>query len=814
MRTFIILFLHGVFSLLVASLCYGQRTSSTELSLLLTGNTYGYFDLTPVGKEVAGGIVRRKTIVEQVQRRVGTDHLLVLDAGNALGYYYLLRGDRGKSMMSTMNAIGYDAMTVGSHEFDYGKEVLQAYSAAAEGPAIVCANVIQKTTNEPLLRPYIIKEKAGIRIAFLGLTDPEIEQATLRRHFEGLTVQDPLATAKTYIPQLRNESDIVIALTHLKFDDCYKMALAVPGIDVIISRADRSDDAPSVRKEYLEPETQTLIVSPLRFGTGISHVKVRFDRTTKKVTASLKEIIPVNASVAGDVEFATRLAVGGEQQYNDYCRTTYGVEPDEPLMLIDDSFTNADLVRFILHILLQQTETELALLNNTSFRFEGIELPRYEADPRYRKITIRLLEQILWTDNELVLMRLTGQQLSALQRMSTGNQSAGRDNYLQHLQITSQGNEEWYVHNAGIQQRTPAEFYRIATSNFLAGGGEGFTAFREGTDQSFRFAEIKTVRPIENGKPFIIRDFIIRYLIRQYGENHRTAATPFAVIDTSYRERMLWRFSLARLQLSYSAGQYRSNTEYRNIGLTELRGSDFDRITYETDLRLKQESSLLIWDNRLYAAFGQSKITGQPVQEVLDDLFFETVVNFRAWRTSNGFSVYPSASARYDTEITPTESKKTVSGVSVTLKNPRQQDVTIGVGIGFSEFAGFNRTRVSLTQTYDQSSHPRPDENGINLQTSYQLPLIGSMFRSELDGTYYIKQKKSTGDTRRILVRWKSDLAIPLGRFTLAPSLYVFLFQGQQSSQPGAAPPVATAVVMGVSLGYSFDWKMQYESLF
>ncbi|OGU19266.1 MAG: hypothetical protein A2059_01790 [Ignavibacteria bacterium GWA2_55_25] len=804
------------FMLLTFTRCAGEEPLITKLSLLLTGNTYGYFDVTPVGSVLAGGIVRRKTVVEQVRRELGAQNLLLLDAGNSLGYYYLLRGDRGAAMISALHELGYDGLAVGNHEFDYGKETLMAYNNPSTGLNILAANLTVKGKNEPVVLPYIIEKKAdGVRVAILGLTDPQIEHIILRQHFDGLSIANPIATALAFLPQLREKADIIIALTHLSMDDCYRLAMTAPGFDVIIARAENTTTTLSVRTEGLHPTSQSLIVSPVRYGSAMARVDLVFHHQRQTTSASVREPLPINSTIAGDVGFATRLAVGAEQQYYDYSRETYGIEPDEPLLLVDSSFTEQDLIRLALHILLQQTGTEVALLNNTFFRFPGVDFPPSEMDPRLRKITVRALEQILWTDNELVTMQLTGQQLATLQQVSLANKRAGRDNYLLNLQVTGHGNEEWFVHNAPLQQRTPPELYRVVTTNFLAGGGDGFASFREGRNQVSRFIEDGRHResPAE-GKPSIVRDLIIRHLKHSHDLLQLQKTDRLAVIDSSYRDRTLWRFTLARLQLNYSAGQYRGNTSYGNVGLTELRGIDFERITYEADLRLKQESELLTWDNRIYALFGRSQITGQPLQEVSDDLYVETIVNFRSSKAAGFLSLYPSASVRYDTEMTPTESKQVVSGSTLTIKNPRQRDITLGLGVGLSDIGGFSRSRISLTQTFDRSSKPRPDENGINIQTSYTAPIGGSLFRSELDGTYYIKQKNSTGDTRRLLVRWRSDLGIPIGRLTLAPSLSVFLFQGQQSPEPGTAPPIATAVVVGITLGYSFDWKMQYESLF
>ena len=137
-----------------------------SLTVLLSGDTYGYFDITPVGSAMAGGVVRRKTVVDHIRTRGGADNILLLDNGNALGYYYLLRGDRGETMVEAMKDLGYDAMTVGRYDFDYGRSTLTSYADSTSGLAIVCANILDKKTSKPYLRPFVIVNKArGLRIA-------------------------------------------------------------------------------------------------------------------------------------------------------------------------------------------------------------------------------------------------------------------------------------------------------------------------------------------------------------------------------------------------------------------------------------------------------------------------------------------------------------------------------------------------------------------------------------------------------------------------------------------------------------------------
>ena len=782
-----------------------------SLTVLLSGDTYGYFDITPVGFAMAGGVVRRKTAVDHIRTRSGADNILLLDNGNALGYYYLLRGDRGETMVEAMKDLGYDAMTVGRYDFDYGRSTLASYADSASGLAIVCANILDKKTSKPYLRPFVIVNKArGLRIAILGLTDPNIEQHALRKNIDGLAFSDPIETARSYVPTLRKQADLLIVLSHLETSLCSRLASEVPGIDVIVARAHPDRAGALTRMEYLGKQGATVIVQPERYGSTLTNLGVSIDPAAKRVAASLQELVPIDASVTADLTFANRLSIAAEQQYYNYVLSTFNAEPDEPLFLIDDEFTNDDLTKSVLRALLQKTASEAAILNSSLFRFEGIEFPRYEEDPRFRKVTIRSLEQII-QNAELVIMSLTGQQLASLQRLSAANTPRGGG--LLHLQVTSQRPEDWYIHNASPVQKSPPEYYRVVTTSYLAGGGDGYGEFRSAKLSGNRFVGAELLKESVDGRPIVISDLLIGHFRRIAGTGLQPSVSA-ALADTTYLERPLWRFSVSRLQLNYSAGRYRGNSDYQNVGLTELRASDFTRITLESDLRLRQDSRLFIWDNRLYGVLGQSKVTDQPLQEIADDLFFETVLSLRPRSFGNGITLFPSGSFRYDTEFTATERKETIGAQTVTARNPRQQDITIGIGVGVSDMAGFSRTRLSFTQTFDRSKTPRPDENGINLQTMYQAPFFSSLFRSELDGTYYIKHKNSTGDTRRLLVQWKSDLSIPIGSFFIAPSLNVFLFQGQNSSIAGKSPRIATAVAVGITLGYSRDWKIQYDSFF
>lgn len=182
--------------------------------------------------------------------------------GNPMGDYIAYeRGMKEGDMhpvIAAMNAVGFDASTLGNHEFNYGLDFLLKSLAGAEFP-VISANVSTKTGANPtadttLIRPYVILDRtvtdgAGeshdIRIGLIGFVPPQIMQWD-RGHLEGnVEARDILATARAYVPQMKEEgADIIIAMSHSGIgaaDEIDMMENAsvplatVPGIDAILT---------------------------------------------------------------------------------------------------------------------------------------------------------------------------------------------------------------------------------------------------------------------------------------------------------------------------------------------------------------------------------------------------------------------------------------------------------------------------------------------------------------------------------------------------------------------------------------------------
>lgn len=160
-----------------------------------------------------GGYVRIGTYVEQMRNQ--TPNMLLFDIGDfsqGTPYYNIFRGE---AEVQLMNAIGYDAATIGNHEFDFGLDNMARLFRMANFP-IVCSNYdVTGTVLEGLVKPWLIMEKAGLKIGILGLGAP-LEGLVAGENYKGVTYKDPFVTANEVAAHLRKEGcDVVICLSHL-----------------------------------------------------------------------------------------------------------------------------------------------------------------------------------------------------------------------------------------------------------------------------------------------------------------------------------------------------------------------------------------------------------------------------------------------------------------------------------------------------------------------------------------------------------------------------------------------------------------------
>jgi len=151
-----------------------------------------------------------------------TDNVLLIDAGDRwTGNPYVDRTSTpGMPIIRLMNRLGYDAATLGNHEFDHGQAHLGGIIDSMDF-AVVCANLKSDTCTFPQLPPYTILERDGIRIGLVGVVtnyEGPGHPAGHASSFAGLEFPDPQAMAAKYAEELRPQVDVLVLVSHMGDD--------------------------------------------------------------------------------------------------------------------------------------------------------------------------------------------------------------------------------------------------------------------------------------------------------------------------------------------------------------------------------------------------------------------------------------------------------------------------------------------------------------------------------------------------------------------------------------------------------------------
>lgn len=227
MKRKILLFAVHFFILSFFNLAFGQEAS---LFIVHTSDTHSCIEpISPNFSDPAqankGGYLRRVALFDKM-RQEHPDNMLLFDCGDfsqGSAYYNLYRGEVEVRLMNLMN---YDACTIGNHEFDFGLDNLARLIRMAEFPFVCCNYDFRGTPCEGLVKPYIVIERAGVRVGVLGVC-PQPQGLITRKNYEGMRYIKPVKAAQPVINHLRNveKCDIVVCLSHLGLDKN-------PGMDV------------------------------------------------------------------------------------------------------------------------------------------------------------------------------------------------------------------------------------------------------------------------------------------------------------------------------------------------------------------------------------------------------------------------------------------------------------------------------------------------------------------------------------------------------------------------------------------------------
>jgi 2',3'-cyclic-nucleotide 2'-phosphodiesterase (5'-nucleotidase family) len=439
-----------------------------NISVLYTGDTHGHLKSFYYESAKPVGGVAKRAIYFQDRRRHKKMNWVVLDSGDALSGTALSDAFQGYLDIEAMNRLGYDAMGLGAHEFDYGVAVLKQRMAEAKFP-ILSANVTYADSGKPLTKPYTIIERDGVKIAIFGLTTGDLAHRVAPENFAGLAVSDPIDTARTLVPKLRTQADIVFAVTHLGVNEDIRLATQVPGIDLIVGGMSHSELQEGIQA------LDALIVHDGTYGRYVGQLKMSYSPIPGQglVRHYYKNVLElIDGRFAENTNYVAWLG-SFMPQFQEKMGTLVGTSAAR----MDDkkvASTEVELGDFICDSLRESLGADAAILPAAFFCAplpEGV-------------LTLGDLYTVMPYDHSGVVLNVTGAELKQI--LDESADMLGRPGFPQ-VSGVSMGifNGNAYQVRVGAQPLDPFVRYRLATSDALADGALGYAAMGTIADRDY-----------------------------------------------------------------------------------------------------------------------------------------------------------------------------------------------------------------------------------------------------------------------------------------------------------------------------------------
>jgi 5'-nucleotidase len=251
--------------------------NAQDLTILHMNDTHSHIDPQRSGDyKGRGGVIEQAAYIDSVRCADGKRNVLLVHAGDfsqGTSYFTELGGN---IEIDVLNALRFDVVTLGNHEFDNGIEELSRRLKNLEAE-VVCANYdFEGTALDGLVKPYTIIRRGGKKIGIIGLlTDiMEVVDADIARM---LTYQEPSQVVNRLSGYLKEEKDcdMVICLSHLGYGEDKELATSIRNVDIIVGGHSHTllDDKQTVND--LDGE-EVIIVQNWKWGLNVGHLSIDF----------------------------------------------------------------------------------------------------------------------------------------------------------------------------------------------------------------------------------------------------------------------------------------------------------------------------------------------------------------------------------------------------------------------------------------------------------------------------------------------------------------------------------------------------------
>ena len=310
------------FSQSVIAVPVGAVKAEKNITLLFTNDVESAYDPIPAfwldDVSMIGGIAEITTLIETIRKT--ESNVFLFDSGDIFtgALSKLTQGELAFELMTTM---GYDAMAIGNHEFEYGHKVFEWQKNRVSFP-VLGANLFYKDTDHPYAQSHTIIERNDIRIGVIGIMGQDAATAIVPSYIAGLDVRDPAEAVRKSVRELQGDVDLIVLLTHQgktapmqtdaesqsslhrDIEADIELAGAVEGIDVLF--AGHADAG--TREPVVHPKTGTLIMQTYGQATHLGYLQLKINSNTGDIDSYNGKLIPVESlNLKPDARIKTKL---------------------------------------------------------------------------------------------------------------------------------------------------------------------------------------------------------------------------------------------------------------------------------------------------------------------------------------------------------------------------------------------------------------------------------------------------------------------------------------------------------------------------
>lgn len=405
--------------------------------------------------------------LKKAAQKAGAE-VILLDAGDTLHGLPFATLTDGESIVELMNLAGYDAMTPGNHDFNYGSETLKSLAATMRFP-VLSANITLKSDGTKFFNGNTIIVKNGVKYGIFGVSTPEIAYKTNPNNVSTLNIGNPITAAKAEVAALQAAgADVIIALAHLGLDESSEFTSAmlaeqVDGVDLIVDGHSHSV------LEAGKTVDSTLIVSTGEYIKNIGAVVIDKDG---KMTAGLVNISQFTDTDPAIDKVVTEIAAKQEQQLSEVVGTTSvyldGVRENVRTKETNLGNLTADAMR-------DATGADVAFTNGGGIR----------ASIEIGDITKKDLVTVFPFGNYVVTKKVTGKMILDAMEVGVASYPETLGSFPQVSGITFKIDASKpagsRITNAKIGGTAvdPNKTYLLASNDFIFAGGDGYTMFAD-----------------------------------------------------------------------------------------------------------------------------------------------------------------------------------------------------------------------------------------------------------------------------------------------------------------------------------------------